>query len=43
MANALPYPRTNKDILLEKRVEYWKNKLSEILVAPFNKNTWSRL
>ena len=43
MANALPYPRTNKDILLEKRVEYWKNKLGEILVAPFNKNTWSRL
>ncbi len=43
MANALPYPRTNKDILLEKRVEYWKNKLGEILVSPFNKNTWSRL
>lgn len=43
MANALPYPKTNKDILLEKRVEYWKNKLTEILVSPFNHNTWSRL
>jgi hypothetical protein len=43
MANAQPYPKTTKDILLEKRVEYWKNKLSEVLVSPFNHNTWSRL
>lgn len=43
MANALPYPKTNKDILLEKRVEYWKDKLTEILVSPFNHSTWSRL
>jgi hypothetical protein len=43
MANAQPYPKTNKDILLEKRVEYWKNKLGEVLVSPFNHNTWSRL
>ncbi len=43
MANAEPYPKTTKDILLEKRVEYWKNKLGEVLVSPFNHTTWSRL
>ena len=37
------YPMTMKDILFEKRVNYWKDKLNEILVSPFNFNTWSRL
>jgi len=38
-----PYPKTEKDIAMENRVEYWKTKLDEILVSPFNYNTWSRL
>lgn len=37
------YPRTARDIAMENRVNYWKDKLSEILVSPFNNNTWSRL
>jgi len=37
------YPKTAKDIAMENRVNYWKDKLSEILVSPFNHNTWSRL
>jgi hypothetical protein len=37
------YPKTLKDIAMENRVNYWKDKLSEILVSPFNHNTWSRL
>lgn len=43
MANDPIYPKTVKDIEMEKRVNYWKDKLSEILVSPFNHNTWSRI
>lgn len=43
MANEPIYPKTLKDIAMEKRVEYWKDKLSEILVSPFNHESWSRL
>ena len=43
MATTPIYPKTLKDIAMENRVNYWKDKLSEILVSPFNQNTWSRL
>ena len=43
MANEPLYPKTLKDIAMENRVNYWKDKLSSILVSPFNHNTWSRL
>ena len=35
------YPRTLKDIKEEKLVDYWRQKIPDILVAPFNKNVWS--
>ena len=37
------YPRTLKDIKEEKRVDYWRRKIPDILVSPFNKNVWSLL
>ena len=37
------YPKTLKDIAMEQRVEYWKNKLTDILVSPFNYNNWSKI
>jgi len=37
------YPRTVKDIKEEKRIEFWRRRIPEILVAPFNKNVWSLL
>ena len=43
MATEPLYPKTEKDIAMENRVNYWKDKLSEILVSPFNHNTWSRI
>jgi len=43
MANEPIYPKTLKDIAMENRVNYWKDKLSEILVSPFNHNSWSKL
>ena len=43
MATRPIYPKTLKDIAMENRVNYWKDKLTEISVSPFNHNTWSRL
>jgi hypothetical protein len=43
MATKPIYPKTSKDIAMENRVNYWKDKLSEIIVSPFNHNTWSRI
>jgi hypothetical protein len=43
MANQPIYPKTMKDIAMENRVKYWKDKLKGILVSPFNHKTWSKL
>ena len=37
------YPVTTEDILFQKEVNALKNNLDEILVSPFNQNTWSEL
>ena len=37
------YPQTAQDIAFQKRVDFWKNKIPDILVSPFNKNTWGSL
>jgi hypothetical protein len=42
MQNVSPYPKTNEDILMEQRVDYWKNKLDNILVSPFDSKRWSQ-
>jgi hypothetical protein len=36
-----PYPKTEKDILMEKRVDYWKKRIDDILVSPFNYKNWN--
>ena len=43
MQNTTPYPESKEEIDMQKRVDYWKNKVDEILVSPFNYNTWSQL
>jgi hypothetical protein len=43
MQNSTPYPKTEKDLAMERRVEYWKKRLNEILVSPFNYKNWSRI
>lgn len=40
MKTASPYPQTTEDIVFQKRVDFWKNKVDEILVSPFNYETW---
>lgn len=41
MKTATPYPQSAQDIAFQKRVDYWKNKVSDILVSPFNYQSWS--
>jgi|LauGreSBDMM110SN_4_FD.fasta_scaffold00869_7 hypothetical protein len=42
MSVSTPYPKTEKDIMMEHQVEYWKTKLDDILVSPFNYDSWSK-
>jgi hypothetical protein len=42
MATSSIYPKTEADILLEKQLNYWKSKINEILVSPFNHFKWSK-
>ena len=35
------YPKTQKELNFEKRVDYWRDKIPDILVAPFNTDNWS--
>ena len=41
MNNSSLYPKTQKELDFEKRVDYWKNKIPKILVSPFNNDNWS--
>ncbi len=41
MKNIPLFPKTQKELDFQKRIEYWKNKISNIIVAPFNSNNWS--
>jgi len=40
MKTASPYPKTMQEIEFQKKVDYWKNKVGEIMVSPFNYNMW---
>ena len=40
MKTSTPYPVTEQDVAFQKRVDFWKNKVSDILVSPFNYNSW---
>ena len=42
MANTSPFPKSQKDIELEERVQKLKGEVKNILVSPFNHTTWSR-
>ena len=37
------FPKTQKEIEFEKRVDVMKRKIPDILVAPFNDNSWSKV
>jgi hypothetical protein len=43
MSSRQLYPKTQKDIDLEKRVGFWKENIDSVLVSPFNKTKWNRI
>ena len=43
MKNTPVYPVSMKDMELQKKLDYWKKRVPEILLSPFNKNSWSIL
>tara|TARA_Y100000992_G_scaffold54448_1_gene32701 strand:+ start:40 stop:951 length:912 start_codon:yes stop_codon:yes gene_type:complete len=43
MNNAEKYPKTIGDLAEEKRTNYWKDHIKNIILSPFNSNTWSKI
>jgi hypothetical protein len=43
MKTSTPYPETRQDKVFQKRVDFWKNKIDQILISPFNHNIWGAL
>jgi hypothetical protein len=41
MKIATPYPKTMQEIEFQKKVDYWKNKINDVEVSPFNYDMWS--
>ena len=37
------YPKTQKELLFEERVKYWKSRLGNVLLLPFNSDKWYKL
>ena len=37
------YKKNKKELQFDQKVEYWRNNLSQVAVAPFNHNNWSML
>jgi len=38
-----PFPVTRRELQFQKRVDKFRNKLSDILVSPFNYERWSQV
>ena len=41
MQNQQLYPKTQREIMFDKKVNHWRKKLSDIMVSPFNSDNWS--
>jgi hypothetical protein len=37
------YPLTAKEMLFNQRIKYWKDRISNILISPFNHDNWFKL
>jgi len=40
MKTSKPYPQTEQDIAFQKKVDEMRNNLDQILLSPFNRDTW---
>ena len=38
-----PYPKTKEDVAFQKRVDYWKNHIDQIIVSPFSYDLWGQV
>ena len=43
MQNEQLYPKTKKEIMFDKKVDYWRSKLPDVMVSPFNSDNWSAI
>ena len=43
MKTMTPYPETKQDLEFQQKVDFWKNKAKEILLSPFNYNSWEEI
>lgn len=43
MQTLTPYAETQEDLNFQKEVKYWKGKVNDILVSPFNYVSWNQL
>jgi hypothetical protein len=43
MKTMTPYPETKQDVEFQQKVDYWKNKANDILLSPFNYNSWEEI
>ena len=41
MQHAPIYPQSMSDIEHQKRVDYWKKRIPEIMLSPFSRSSWS--
>ena len=41
MRNEQLYPKTKKEVMFDKKVDYWRSKLPDVMVSPFNSDNWS--
>lgn len=40
MNTTTPYPQSAQDIAFQKRVDFWKGQVDNVLVSPFNQQSW---
>jgi hypothetical protein len=43
MNNQTKYPKTMKDMAQEKRSKYWEDQLDNIIISPFNYDSWNKV
>lgn len=37
------YPKSQEDIEFDKKVNYWKTQIPNMIISPFNKDTWNKV
>ncbi len=43
MENTQDYPVTQNELNFQRKVDYWKTRINDILISPFNSTNWSKV